>query len=159
MFKVGDYLVYRRDVCKLIEIKKKYFRDQDYYVLTPLLDTSLKIEVPTSNDNFRPLISKEKVHEIIEEIPSVNPIECEDNRMYENEYKALINSGELIDLVKIIKTTFLRNKAKTEKKQKLNEKDNSYFHLAEKYLYQEFSVVLNMSYDDTKKYVIEKVKR
>ena len=32
-----------------------------------------------------------------------------------------------------------------------------YFNLAEKYLYNEFSVVLNLSYDETKEYVINSV--
>ena len=32
-----------------------------------------------------------------------------------------------------------------------------YFKIAEKLLYSEFSVVLNMSYEDTKEYVISKV--
>ena len=36
-------------------------------------------------------------------------------------------------------------------------KDTNYFNQAEKYLYNEFSVVLGMSYDDTKQYVIDKV--
>jgi CarD family transcriptional regulator len=161
VFKVGEYLVYRRDVCKLVEIKHNYFNNYDYYVLIPLLDDSLKIEVPISNksENLRPLITKEKVNEIIKEIPNVEILNCDDNRLIENEYKMLINSGKLIDLVKIIKTTYLRNKEKIDKKKKTNDKDNNYLCLAEKYLYQEFSIVLDMSYDDTKKYVIDEVNK
>ena len=36
-------------------------------------------------------------------------------------------------------------------------KDQSYFELAEDYLYNEFSIVLNKSYDDTKQYIINKI--
>ncbi len=161
MFEVGGYLVYKRDVCKLVEIKKNCFSNDDCYVLIPLLDDSLKIEVPISNINkkVRPLISKEKVNEIIKEIPNVETIKCDDSRLIENKYKELINSGELIDLVKVIKTTYLRNKEKSDNKKKMNDRDNNYLCLAEKYLYQEFSIVLNMSYDDTKKYVIDEVSK
>ena len=40
---------------------------------------------------------------------------------------------------------------------KIGEKDNNYFNLAERYLYTEFSIVLNKNFEDTKDYVIEKV--
>ena len=161
MFKIGEYLVYRRDVCKLIEIKHNNFNNSDCYVLIPLLDDSLKIKVPISNknENMRPLISKERIAEIIKGIPNVEILDCDDNRLIENEYKSLINSGKLVDLVKIIKTSYLRNKERADQKKKLSDKDNDYFCLAEKYLYQEFSIVLNMSYDDTKKYVIDEVNK
>ena len=43
-------------------------------------------------------------------------------------------------------------------KKKRSEKDTTYFNHAEKYLYTEFSVVLGKSYEDTKEYVISKVK-
>ena len=39
------------------------------------------------------------------------------------------------------------------------DKDNHYFKLAEEYLYGEFSVVLGMSYDDTKSFVISEVSK
>lgn len=161
MLKVGEYLVYRRDVCKLLEIKKNNLNNLDYYVFTPLSDASLKIEVPISNENknLRPLISKEQVEEIIKEIPNVDVLDCDDNRLIEGEYKKLINSGKIIDLIKIIRTTYLRNKEKMDQKKKLNTKDSNYFSLAEKYLYQEFSIVLDMSYDETKKYVIKEVEK
>ena len=62
------------------------------------------------------------------------------------------------DLIKIIKTTYLRNKERIDNNKKIGGTDDEYFKQAEKYLYNEFSVALNMSYDDTKKYVIDKVK-
>ena len=43
MYKVGDLLVYKKAVCEVSEIKIKYLRDMDYYILTPITDKSLKI--------------------------------------------------------------------------------------------------------------------
>ena len=89
-------------------------------------------------------------------MPSIKPIESNE-KILENEYKDLINSGNLEDYIKIIKTTYLRNKERLENKRKISDKDNHYFNLAEKYLYNEFSVVLNKDFDKTKQYVIEKI--
>lgn len=156
MFKINDYLVYRKEVCKVTEIKE-YKNDFLYYVITPINDTSLKIEVPTDSSVIRPLISKIEIQKIIEEIPNIKEI-AENNRLLENKYKELLKSGTYNDLITIIKTTYLRNETRDKEKKKRSEKDTTYFNLAEKYLYTEFSVVLGKSYEDTKKYVISKVK-
>lgn len=156
MFKVGDYVVYRKDVCVVNEINEKLYRDKGYYQLIPVNDESLKLDVPVSNNNIRSLISRDDINEIINSIPDIDVLE--DNDKYiENEYKNLMLSGSHRDLIKIIKTTYLRNKKRLDNKKKVTDKDNNYFHMAEKYLYTEFSIVLGLSYEDTKKYVIDKV--
>ena len=48
-------------------------------------------------------------------------------------------------------------KERLDNNKKTTDKDNYYFNLAENYLYQEFSIALNLSYDETKQYVIDKV--
>lgn len=156
MFKINDYLVYRKEVCKVTEIKE-YKNDFLYYVITPINDTSLKIEVPTDSSVIRPLISKIEIQKIIEEIPNIKEI-AENNRLLENKYRELLKSGTYNDLITIIKTTYLRNETRDKEKKKRSEKDTTYFNLAEKYLYTEFSVVLGKNYEDTKEYVISKVR-
>jgi len=45
MYKLGDLIIYKKDVCEVSEIKEKYLHDIDYYVLTPIADKSLKIQI------------------------------------------------------------------------------------------------------------------
>lgn len=158
MYKIGEFVVYKRDVCKIENIKN--VQNQDYYVLIPMSDKSLKINVPVDNKFgfLRNLITKEEIEKLIEMIPNINVVESND-KMIENEYRILMNSGKHEDLISIIKTTYLRNKERLDNNKKIGDKDNNYFELAEKYLYNEFSIVLNMSYEDTKKYVIDKVSK
>lgn len=61
------------------------------------------------------------------------------------------------DLIRIIKTAYLRNKERTDGKRKISENNEHYFELAERYLYNEIGVVLNLSYNEIKKYVTDKV--
>lgn len=158
MYKIGEYVVYKKDVCKIIDIRKNHFNNEDYYIMVPVSDSSLKIDIPTANRcNFiRDIISKEEVLKLIRKIPTISLIK-NDDKLLEQEYKALISNGNHEDLIKIIKTTYLRNKDKIENKKKISEKDNHYFEQAEKYLYSEFSIALNMSYEDTKQFVIDEV--
>lgn len=156
MYKINDYIIYKREVCIIKDILLKFYRDNDYYLLSPLSDESLTIKVPVSNKEIRNLISKDDVEKIIKEIPNINIIDA-DTKQLEGIYKELIVNGRHEDLIKIIKTTYLRNKERIDNNKKTTDKDNYYFNLAEKYLYEEFSIILNLSYDDTKEYVINKV--
>lgn len=156
MFKINDYVVYKKNVCQISEIKQKYFDDTDYYILKPVSDTTLTISVPINNETIRDVISKKELESIIQNIPNIDIIQT-DNKLIENDYKQLMNTGKHEDLIKIIKTTYLRNKERTDNNKKIGDKDDNYFHLAEKYLYTEFMIVLGMSYDETKKYVSDKV--
>jgi len=158
MFKKGDLLVYKKDVCVVEEVKIKYLRDTDYYVLNPITDKSLKIQVPTTSNAIRSLITKERVEEIIKSIPKIKVIKT-DSKSLENDYKQLMQSGTHEDLIKIIKTTYLRNKERLDNNKKTTDKDNYYFNQAELYLYNEFSVVLNLSYEETKEYIINEVNK
>lgn len=49
MYKIGEYVVYRHDVCIIKEIKENKLIDNTYYVMTPVDDDSLIIEIPIEN--------------------------------------------------------------------------------------------------------------
>lgn len=156
MYKINDYIIYKREVCKINDILPKFFKDNDYYLLSPLSDDTLTIKVPVNNKEIRSLITKKDIDKIINKIPDIEPVNS-DTKTLENTYKELLASGTHEDLIKIIKTTYLRNKERIDNNKKTTDKDNYYFNLAEKYLYQEFQIVLNLSYEETKNYVINKV--
>lgn len=156
MYNIGDYVVYLRDVCKISDIKRKYMNDMNYYILIPVNDNSLKLSIPTNNKCIRNLITKEKVKKIIDNILNIEILLLDDKNI-EIEYKRLLTTGLHEDLIKIIKTSYLRNKERLDNKKKISDKDKTYFELAEKYLYTEFSIVLNMSFDETRDYIIENV--
>lgn len=158
MYKTGDYVVYKRDVCIVKEIKDKYFNNVDYYVLDPISDLSLRINVPVNSNLLRNLISLDDVNSLIMNIPNIGIIDI-DERMFESSYKELLKTERHEDLIKIIKTTYLRNKNRLDNNKKISDKDDTYFKLAEKFLYTELSVVLNKSFEDTKDYVISEVEK
>ncbi len=68
-----------------------------------------------------------------------------------------MHNGSFESLVKIIKTTYIRNENRKKNKNKLSEIDEEYFTKAESYLYNELSIVLNLSFEETKDYVIKKL--
>lgn len=158
MFKKGDYVVYKRDVVEIVGTKINGLNHQEYYVLVPVNDESLKIDVPVDNrlGHIRSLITKSEITNLIKRIPEIPLIET-NNKLIENDYKILMNDASHESLIKIIKTTYLRNKERLDNNKKVGDKDNHYFNLAEKYLYTEIAYSLNISYDEAREYILREV--
>lgn len=158
MFKKNDYVIYKRNVCIIKEINPNSYSGKEYYILVPIDDPSLKINIPVDKSNLllRNIMTKEEAEALIKKIPNIKTIN-NNNKTLEVEYKNLMNTGNLDDLISIIKTTYLRNDSRIKSGKKIADKDNDYFNRAERYLYNELSLSLNMPYEETKEYVISKV--
>lgn len=159
MFNENDYVMYKKDVCKIKEIKHNKMNGNDYYILTPIDDESLIIDVPVDNrmGYLRNIISEKEAKNIINSIKNIEPLRDINDKYIENTYKELIYSGSHVDLIKIIKTSYLRNQERITNKKKISEKDSKYFDLAEKYLYNELAIALNKTFEETKQYIIDKM--
>lgn len=161
MFQVNDYIVYKGEVCLLKEIKSKYRNDEDYYILEPVANKGIAMAVPVSDKYgfLRKIITKKAAKELIEKIPNIEAIDFDDDRMIENEYRTLMNSAcQQEDLIRIIKTTYLRNDKRKKMGKKIKYMDNNFFQKAEHLLYNELAVALGMDYEAVKKYVLEQTK-
>ena len=157
MFNINDYVVYKKDVCKVREIKHNNINNKEYYVLVPIEDESLIIDVPTDNilGYLRKILTKKEAENIIDKIKYIEPLTDINDKNNLNVYKELIKNGNHVNLIKIIKTSYLRNKERTDKNKKPSEKDLKYFEQAEKYLYNELAVALGKSFEETKEYIIK----
>ncbi len=159
MYKENEYVVYKKDVCRIKEIRTNKMNGKDYYILVPIDDESLVIDVPTDNrmGYLRNIISEDEAYQLINNIPNIQSLHDINDKYIERTYKDLLQQGMHEDLVRIIKTTYLRNDFRKKNNKKVSEIDNHYFKQAEKYLYNELAVSLNMSFEEVKKYIIDKV--
>lgn len=157
MYKVDDYLIFGKDVCKVKGVEEKKYNNEDYYVLSPIKDDTLKLEIPVSSTKIRNLITEDDLNNLIERIPSIETIQAED-KFIENEYKRLLASGDEEDLIKVIKTTYLRNEERVNNKKRKAEKDSIYFKEAEEALYSQLSVIKNISLEEAKEYFLNIMK-
>lgn len=160
MFKVGEYIIYKKDLCKIQAVEKNPQNDEEYYKLSPITDETLSIKVPANNKfhNLRYPITKEEAEQLIAKIPHIKPLQLED-KLLESTYRDLMKTNQQEDLIKIIKTTYLRNETRINQGKKASDKDQNYFHQAETYLYTELAYVLEKSFEDCKNYIINKVEQ
>lgn len=161
-YKKGDIVVFRRDVCKVVNIAKSDFTGEKCYVMVPYLkqDGSVKMQVPVSNKagHLRDLSTKEEILGLIKMVNDVETIESKPANM-KSQYAALLKTDDIKDLICIMKTTYIRNRERMLNNKKPASVDHEYFEKAEYYLFNEIAVVLDMSYDEAKAYFTSEVEK
>ncbi len=162
MFQVNDVVIYRRDVCKIVDTVKSEMTGEDCYVLEPYAATSgaRRMQVPVSNrgGHLRNLSTEEEIRDLIHRMPSMEMLENKPANM-KSQYVALLKSNSPEDLIKIIKTSYFRNKERQDNHKKLASIDGEYLRKAEKYLFSEFSVALGKSYEECREDFIREIRK
>ena len=152
MFTAGDTVLYgAHGVCRIETIEKKSFGkvQKEYFVLHPVFDPNAVIYVPTDNDNLtkkmKNVLSPEKIHEIIDALPTQEPIWIENENARREHYRDILDRADRSELARMIKTLYLYRQEQAAHGKKLHMVDERFFKDAEKLLYDEFALVLGIS--------------
>ena len=155
MFNKGDAVLYGSNgVCHVVgtDIQDLYGDMIEYLVLKPVCDTNSTVFVPIKNQNLMsriiPVLSEKQVYEFIDDIPNEETIWIDDEKQRKQFYQSIISQYDRKKLVRIIKTLYLHKISQQQKGRKLHQADEQLLRQAEKLLYSEFSVVLNIPHDE-----------
>ena len=141
MYKINDVVVYKRDVCRVVGREKSGFTGEKCYILVPYHNTDGSTRM-----------------ELIKETPELELLTNKPANM-KSQYANLLKTNEITDLIRIIKTSYERNRIRMEQHKKAASVDDEYLQKAEGYLYNELSVVLGMSFEEAKEYFTEEVSK
>ena len=162
MYKKNDVVVYRRDVCRVSGKEKSDMTGEQCYVLEPYdkNEANMKMLVPVSNKagHLRDLITPEEIKALIKNYDDVEPLEDKPANM-KSQYVAMLKGDSIEDLIRIIKTSYMRNKARMDSHKKLAAIDGEYLEKAETYLFKELGVSLGKSLEQAKEYFIKEVQK
>ncbi len=164
MYQINDLIIYGKNgVCKVEGIGSPNIsgidKEKQYYILKPVYSKSGVIYTPVDNEKvqLRSVISERDAEELIQSIPDIPTFEDCNDKMVEMKYKEAINTQDCKELVKIIKTIYEKQEAKTKEGKKLGQIDERYRKQAEELLYSELAVVLDMDREAVKEYVEDRV--
>ena len=163
MFKVNDYVMYgSTGVCKIIDISKEKHisinsEETDYYVLHPVFNDNIviKIQVNNPNTSMRPILTKDEVLSLIKTMPETETVWIDDNRERSEYFKSILKSKESEGWAKLIKTLFLEKEARSLVGKSLTKTDEGIMNTAEKLLYEEFAVALDITPDEVLPFIQE----
>ncbi|WP_195267837.1 CarD family transcriptional regulator [Eubacterium sp. 1001713B170207_170306_E7] len=163
---MNDTVLYGTEgVCKIKDIVRENFGGgtMEYYVLQPIYKDSLTIFVHTGNDHLiskmRRVLSRQEIDEIIRTMPEETLLNIENESTREIKYQEIINSGDRRAVVKLIKTIYLRQKSRKEQKKKPYATDERFLKEAEKLLYDEFALVLNVKPNQVLPFIIKQIEQ
>lgn len=158
MFGVGEFVVYKNDVCIIKEIKNDNYLNKDCYILKPINDDTLSIQVPVDNKKgfIKNIIQAKDAIKLMDSIASIEPIKS-NNKITESDYKNLLNTNSKADLIKIIKTTYLEISKRKKVGKKEREVDSDYLEKSLNLLCDELSISLKDNTENIKSFILEKL--
>jgi CarD family transcriptional regulator len=159
MFKVNDYVIYgSTGVCQIVDIKKDEgsVDDAEYYILHPVYINTMSIKTPVDNPRImmRPLLTKDEVLSLIAIVPEQAPFWVQNPKERSNIFKAALKSNENEELIKIIRMISQEKQTTTKK---ISNTDENFMSTAEKRLYEEFSISLNIPTDEVVPFIFDHI--
>lgn len=108
---------------------------------------------------MRPILTKQEADDLIGRIKEIDTLWVKDEKNREEIYKEAIRTCNCEEWIRIIKTLYLRKKARLEAGKKVTSSDAKYLHLAEESLYGELSIVLGVPKNEMEDFIFKKVEK
>lgn len=160
VFAKGEYVVCgNKGVCMVEDITTLNIsgvdKEREYYILKPVYVSGSTVYMPvdTAQDSMRRVLSKEQADELIHGISRIPLITITNDKLLEQEYRGCMKSNCCEELIKIIKTIYLRKQKRLEAGRKVTAVDAKYFRLAEDTLYGELAISLSMPRETIEDYI------
>lgn len=164
MYQKNDIILYApQGVCQIMDITKKEFNGKliEYYVLRPIYSETALIYVPFASEKLagkmRRVLSREEVCGLIRNMPEEEPEWIENEQSRRERYRQILSQGDRNALIRMIKAIYLHKQTLTGKGRKLHVADERFFKEAEKLLYDEFAVVLNIGTEEVLPFIREQL--
>lgn len=164
MFQKGEYIIYGRNgVCLIEDIRLMNLDGDDpdrrYYVLRPVNVNGNTIFTPVDNKKvlMRRIMTKEEAMKLINQIPEIEVLKISNEKLCEEQYKAAMQTGECTEMVRVLKTIYLKKQKRIAAGKKITATDEKYFHMAENCLYTELSVLIDVPKEKMEEYITGKL--
>lgn len=162
MFKIGEYVVCgNKGVCVVENIATLDIsgvdKERKYYILKPLYLSGSTVYVPvdSSRESMRRVLQRREAQKLIKGIPDIPLLIITNDKLTEQTYRECIKTNSCEELVKIMKTIYLRKQKRMQAGRKVTAVDAKYFHIAEENLYGELAVALDIPRDEVENYIAE----
>lgn len=160
VFGIGDYVICsNKGVCVVENITTLNIsgvdKEREYYILKPLYMSGSTVYVPvdSTKESMRYVLKRDEAKRLIAAIPEIPLLVITNEKLSEQMYRDCIKTNDCLELVKIIKTIYMRKQKRIQAGRKVTAVDAKYFHLAEENLYGELAVALGVSRDEVEGYI------
>ncbi|MBQ4052623.1 MAG: CarD family transcriptional regulator [Clostridia bacterium] len=164
MIQVNDTVLYGvHGVCKVtaMETREVAGQQREYYVLKPVFDRGTVVYVPTWNprmtEKLHRILSPKEIYQMIRTMPNEEQLWVENEGDRKRVYHQALVSGDREQLVRLIKTLYLRQQKRAQQKKTLLLSDEKFMKEAERILYEEFAYVLKIDRDQVLPLIMQEI--
>lgn len=161
MYKIGEFVIHGSNgVCRVEGVgplANMGAMDRQYYTLTPLYSGGGRIFSPVDNRKviMRPILTKHEAEDLLSRVNELPNLTVMDEKKRELVYKEAYYSGRCEELVRIMKTIYMRERARTAQGKRTTASDERYMHLAEESLFGELAVSFGISKEEAKQQFLD----
>lgn len=160
MFQLGDQVIYGiHGMCRIIELETRKIDKKliEYYVLEPVEQPGARFFVPTQNQvavsKLQRVLTRQELDALLQTASSTADVWIDDENQRKMRYRELINSGDRISLIGMIRALLRHKQAQEAAGKKFHLCDENFLRDAQKLLSTEFSSVLNIAPDEVGDYI------
>ncbi|RFB17208.1 CarD family transcriptional regulator [Bacillus sp. HNG] len=148
MFNIGDLVIYsNQGICRIDDICEKTYSGitRNYYIMSPIEDSTLTIQNPVDNDRnlMRAIIGKSESEEILDsfKLPGIQWIDHASER--HKNYSEIVSSGDRKEISSVLNTLMSKKYEFEIIDKKLSEHDRRLLLHIQKILFKELAITLD----------------
>lgn len=163
MFSVGDTIMYgSMGVCTVegIGVPDLPGATRECYILKPHYVANSKVYAPVQGNpvSMRALLTRAQAQTLIDELPDLQPFPpCSERQEMHNVCRGAIKSADSYMLARLVKTLYEKRLRVQQQKKIVPTAEKEYFDTAEKMLYGEIAVALQMPIDGVERYIFTRL--
>ena len=164
MLAKGEYIVCgTKGVCMVEDITTVCMEGVDskklFYLLRPVCSkaSTVYIAVDNKTPSIRKILTREEALALVESVPTIGFLCITDDKGGEAVYKESFQKNDIVELVKIIKTSYLRRQERIRQGRKVVAVDEKYYKMACDYLFSELAVSLEIDKQEIENAIIDKI--
>ena len=165
MFQQGDLVVYgATGVCRVEGLGNPDPRDRsgrEFYLLKPLYQDGV-VYTPAEGGKvpMRPVMSREEAIALIGAIPTIEPEVFRERtlQLLSQRYQTLLQSGNGRDLLELTMSVYQKRRQAEKQNRRLGMVDEKYGRQAERLLFGELAVALDIPVDQVPAYISSRMK-
>lgn len=162
MFQKNEVIRYgAHGVCRIQEVTEKNLNGAlvEYYVLRPVYNDTSTLYVPAHNpaltNQMQRILSEAEVKALIHSMPQEETAWIDNEEARKGRYQRILADGDRLELVRMIKALYFHQQELRSKGRKLHISDDRFFKDAEKMLYEEFALVLQIEKEEVLPFILE----
>lgn len=164
MYKVGDYVIYSGNgICRIEDRMhldmEGIDENQWFFLVVPVEEQATRLYIPVEKieNKTRRVMNESEAWKLMDGVVQIDELEIPNDRMREQIYKQAVLSNDPIQLIRVIKTIFVRKKQREAEGKKNTVIDERYFKLAENNLYDELAFAIGRDKEEIPALIEERI--